>query len=55
MLSSVEELEDKFYDELFKSKTKEQDIIDIISNTDLQTRLSIAHYYETVYGKKITR
>ena len=35
MLSSVEELEDKFYDELFKSKTKEQDIIDIISKTDL--------------------
>jgi len=28
-------------------------IVDIISNTDLQTRLSIAHYYETVYGKKL--
>ena len=53
MTSSVDVLGDKLHDALFKSKTKEQDIIDIISNTDLQTRLSIAHYYETVYGKKL--
>ena len=53
MTSSVDALGDKLHDALFKSKTKEQDIIDIISNTDLQTRLSIAHYYETVYGKKL--
>ena len=53
MTSSVDGLGDKLHDALFKSKTKEQDIIDIISNTDLQTRLSIAHYYETVYGKKL--
>ena len=53
MTSSVEELGDKLHDALFKSKTKEQDIIDIISKTDLFTRLSISHYYETVYGKKL--
>ena len=53
MTSSVDVLGDKLHDALFKSKTKEQDIIDIISNTDLQTRLSIAHYYEAVYGKKL--
>ena len=53
MTSSVEELGDKLHEALFKSKTKEQDIIDIISKTDLFTRLSISHYYETVYGKKL--
>ena len=35
MTSSVEELGDKLHEALFKSKTKEQDIIDIISKTDL--------------------
>jgi hypothetical protein len=52
-MSTVEELGEKLHEALYNSKTKEQDIIDIIKSTDLLKRLSISHYYEAVYGKKL--
>ena len=52
-MTTVEELGEKLHEALYNSKTKEQDLIDIIKSTDLLKRLSISHYYEAVYGKKL--
>ena len=53
MQSSPSELGDRLHEALFNSKKKEKEVIEIISNTDLPTRLSIAQYYETAYGNKL--
>ena len=52
-MQSPSELGDRLHEALFNSKKKEKEVIEIISNTDLPTRLSIAQYYETAYGNKL--
>ena len=52
-MQSPSELGDRLHEALFNSKNKEKEVIEIISNTDLPTRLSIAQYYETAYGNKL--
>ena len=52
-MQSPSELGDRLHEALFNSKKKEKEVMEIISNTDLPTRLSIAQYYETAYGNKL--
>ena len=48
-ISTIEEHWEKFHDIFYKSKTKEEDRY----NKNLLQRLSISHYYEAVYDKKL--
>jgi annexin A7/11 len=52
-MQSVTELSDRLHNALFNSKEKEKEVIEIVSNTDLTTRLSMVQYYEAAYGKKL--
>ena len=52
-MQTVTELSDRLHNALFNSKEKEKEVIEIVSNTDLTTRLSMVQYYEAAYGKKL--
>ena len=52
-MQSVTELSDRLHNALYNSKEKEKEVIEIVSNTDLSTRISMAQYYDAVYGKKL--
>ena len=52
-MQSPSDLGDRLHDALFFSKNKEKEVTEIISNTNLPTRLTIAQYYEAAYSVKL--
>ena len=52
-MQSPSDLGDRLHDALFFSKNKEKEVVEIISNTNLPTRLTIAQYYEAAYSVKL--
>ena len=52
-MQAVNELGDRLHEALFNSKNKEKEVTEIVSNSNLATRISISQYYDAVYGKKL--
>ena len=52
-MQAVNELADRLHEALFNSKNKEKEVTEIVSNSNLATRISISQYYDAVYGNKL--
>ena len=52
-MQAVNELGDRLHEALFNSKNKEKEVTEIVSNSNLATRISISQYYDAAYGKKL--
>ena len=48
-MQAVNELGDRLHEALFNSKNKEKEVTEIVSNSNLATRISISQYYDAVY------